>query len=366
MPKLGKGISLNMSERSGYNPGETPESHIESIFSVLKNKRESKETRSILREVPGLRETIKDLPEKIQSEVLVSAERLKGYGKLNNDEIIAESEIRAEELRATYIDHRFEVPNQSYLRLEMHRQIDQLIVGQSGIDDVDRLGFLNFDLNGLKSVNDISGHEAGNEFLKRAVNVFQNGKTTKRLEDLGVNVFFTTGGGDEFSILLRGKGDIVSGEGDELSITEQALIDYQKEISKMDCSDLIDFTSKKVVDRFNKTVDIPEGFHFRGTIAGGIATLREAVVSFAKFDHDKNYQQNLDELMGLLFDISNQRIMEDKKDIKEALANGDEFDRFLAKVYKRTEEAVMLETEVQELRDEIESLRVRLAELEDK
>ena len=57
------------------------------------------------------------------------------------------------------------------------------------------VGIVFLDLNGLKEVNDVNGHEAGDQFIRNAANVL--------VEVYGKDHIYRSGG-DEFTIVLEG------------------------------------------------------------------------------------------------------------------------------------------------------------------
>src|SRR3989338_9916721 len=75
--------------------------------------------------------------------------------------------------------------------------------------DLYSLARVNFDLNGLKALNDLGGHEAGNRGLKLFANILNFGSTTLWLRDeLKLNVVTSAEGGDEFGIVISGPIDL--------------------------------------------------------------------------------------------------------------------------------------------------------------
>ena len=83
-----------------------------------------------------------------------------------------------EQTIAAFEDQRFGVPNGSYLRMEMFRLFDGLVSEAANINKVKGVAGMFFDMNGLETVNDLAGHTAGDEYLRRIVNVFTGGRTT--------------------------------------------------------------------------------------------------------------------------------------------------------------------------------------------
>ncbi|MEE3399395.1 MAG: GGDEF domain-containing protein, partial [Eubacterium sp.] len=76
-------------------------------------------------------------------------------------------------------------------RNEMNNLIDRICTDKW----TDSAGVIFMDLNGLKKVNDLEGHLAGDKLLKEAANLL------KDVFDVG-NIY--RAGGDEFTIILQG------------------------------------------------------------------------------------------------------------------------------------------------------------------
>jgi diguanylate cyclase (GGDEF)-like protein len=297
----------------------------------------------------------------MQKEVSETIERLRGYG-LSEEQLRNEARIRVEEIEVSYIDKRFEAPNQNYLRLETNRKIDQVINDNPNETKINGIGMLSFDLNGLKAVNDLNGHLAGDTYLKRAAEIFKNGKTTQKIKARNIEVFFAAGGGDEFSILLSGEENL-SDETNGKSLIEQLKAEYEEEIAAIDCSDLIDFSKKDTASKF-KEIEIPKDFKFHASVSGGFSTLRESLIDYfdnpGEDENGRTYQTTLFALMGRMIDTSDKREREKKQAFKEKIAGGDEKEKFLGLLLKRNSETMEIEQKNQELKEKISALEKKL------
>lgn len=312
-------------------------------------------------------ELVDDLPEEMKNGVLSSIERFREYG-LSEEQLRNEARIRIKEIKTSYIDKRFDMPNQNYLRLEIDKKIDLVINDNPRETKINGIGLLSFDLNGLKAVNDIAGHGAGDVYLRRIAEVFKNGKTTQKIKDRKIEVFFAACGGDEFSVLISGEENLSEGLIGEVggqSLIEQLTAEYEKEIADIDCSDLIDFSRDDISRKFNG-IKIPKDFKFHASISGGFSTLRETLADYFDNPADdragRNYQTTLFALMGRMIDTSDKREMEKKKKLKEKIASGGEEEKFLSLLLKRNSETMEVEEGNQRLLEKNAELERRLLE----
>lgn len=304
---------------------------------------------------------IEQIPKDLRFDVQEKYERFKSYG-LTEKQLSFELKREVRDLKSAYEDKRFEIPNGSYLRFEISHLIDTLVNEKINLTKIRGLGIINFDVNGLKAVNDFAGHENGTEYLRRIVDKLKNGHTTKDLEDHGVNVFVSSNGGDEFAIILS----------DDVNLTEtkdgQVFIDkmlkyYQEEVSSIDMSDSINFSNPEVIQKFDG-IEIPENFKFTASISGGTALLEEIFVDEKIFpeidDVELDYSDQLGKIISGLFKKSDERGREDKKNYKKGLdESNDKNKEFQSALLKRN-------TENAELEGQIRGLKKKLAELENK
>jgi hypothetical protein len=240
-------------------------------------------------------------------------------------------------------------------------------------DALRRIARLSFDANGLKAVNDLSAsHEKGTEYLRRIAEAIydEEGPARKRLEELGVTeVLPMTGGGDEYSIVVRGKHELSAEALDEVVAM------YERAIEAIDVSDLVDFTDEDVRLRYlgvprdlfdrmpeekreevreRMRKEIPEGFKMRASTSGGQASayagflmaMRHKTKPLAEGD---DYGTAINKTMGGLWDGSDLAAKNTKEFYKAGLRAGESpEDRFYSKVLARTEEARILESELEE------------------
>ncbi|OQX71202.1 hypothetical protein B6D52_02325 [Candidatus Parcubacteria bacterium 4484_255] len=347
------------------------ESNKNLIYQELKSLKEI----SSAKESINANEAIKNLPKPMQLDVIKANELLKEKlkNKISDNELnnLLEEHTKShiKEITLSYIDKRFGCADKNYLRLEMVKTIDNSMEECFKSEDPTRLPsdikLISFDVNGLKAVNDLSqrGHSAGDDYLKRIANVLMNGKTTQELSKQGVDCFVSSGAGDEFFIMLKNNQTIES-KPQQLTALKPILRSYQKEISEMDCGDLIDFNDP-IVQKKLQGIKIPKNFKFSGSISAGFSSLNNILESF-NVDKSKNYIANIQRIMGQIIDASDKMANINKREYKEKIANGNEHERFLSLILKRNLDAMEMEIEIKKLRKKLEVAEKENKELRDK
>lgn len=336
------------------NKENIKETLIEASFNSLKESKE-KEEKDGEQNFPKI---IEKVPKDLRIELQEKFERFKSYG-LTEKQLVFELKKEVRDLKAAYEDKRFEIPNGSYLRYQMTHSVDLLVNDKINLTKIRGLGMINLDVNGLKAVNDIAGHEAGTEYLRRIVNVFTNGHTTKDLEDHGINVFVSSNGGDEFAIILSDDVNLTEVKEGKIFINK-ILRYYQEEVASIDMSDLLDFSKPEVISKF-EGIEIPKGYKFTGSISGGTSLLEEILVDEKIFPEieaeDVNYSEKLSRIISELFEKSDKRGKEDKEKFKKELDESDDKNKlFLSVLLKRNTETALIEIENRKLKQKLAEL----------
>lgn len=323
------------------------ESIIEAHFLSLKEakEREEKDTEENFPKI------IEQLPKDLRLDVKEKFDRFKSYG-LTQKQLLFELKTEVRNTKSAYEDKRFNIPNGSYLRYEMVHLVDTLVKEKINLTKIRGLGMINFDVNGLKAINDIAGHEKGTEYLKRIAETFKSGNTTKSLEDNGVRVFVSSNGGDEFVIILSD--DINLAEVKEGYIFINKILEsYQKEMELIDVGDIIDFSDPEIISKFDE-IEIPGNFIFTASVSGGTALLEEILTDetiFPEIEHEVDYSEKLSKIISDLFSISDKRGKKDKAAFKMELdQSGDKNKEFLLMLLKRNAETALIEQENRELK----------------
>jgi len=344
-----------LENNQNFENNERKESIIEARLLNLHEAKE-KEEKDGEQNFPKI---VEQVPKDLRPDIQEKFERLKSYG-LSEKQLIYELKLEVRDLKSTYEDKRFEIPNGSYLRYEISHLVDSLVNEKVNITKIRGLGLINFDVNGLKAINDIAGHEKGNEYLRKIVNVLKNGHTTKDLEDNGVKVFVSSNGGDEFAVILSDDVNLTEIQNGQIFINK-IMKYYQEEVSQIDTSDLIDFSHPEVLKKF-EGIEIPRGFKFIASISGGTALLEEILIDENTFrsieSEDLEYTDKLNRIIGHLFEKSDKRSKNDKDLFKKDLEQSTDSNKlFLSLILKRNMETAQLEIENRELKKRLSELQ---------
>lgn len=272
-----------------------------------------------------------------------SIKRLKErFKEIGNDLVLT-----AEKL---YADQSFDIPNYPYLKHEQLSMIDRIIAREDGAL-LNNIGFMFFDVDALKTVNDRSegGHSAGDLYLEKIASVLTNGKAVKWLRNQGLEVIVAHRSGDEFMVSIK---DIESVDRDDfmgindempaenMSILEYAMRIIQQEVQALETKDLFDFSKDKQRAMF-QGLDIPADFKFQASMSGGAVSLREAVDTIlqevARGDisiNNMSYEEILKKIQGKMLDMADNTMIENKGIDKKRRESGSEVEQLMEKVYR--------------------------------
>lgn len=364
------------------------ESAVEILRALRQKEQETKPEETVER---ALQELPTDARERLQAKLNAEREDLlaEGIDEAVASRIIAKrAEKEALTFREAYEDKRFTVgnnermPKDAYAKAEIQDEMDKIFSNKPKKEDLEKIARLSFDANGLKAVNDLTAsHKKGDEFLRRIAKVFHDpeGPTRKWLKEKGVTkILATTGGGDEYGVML------VADQPISKEVIDEAIRRFENEVSAIPVSDLLDVEDPEVILRIGNVPDseikrmskeeraakvkeikekeIPEGFKFRATVAGGGATLAEGLkfaLEEAKPDNrlylDKdNYRRALEKIMGGIWDVADKKGADSKKTFKEMLnKSGDPKEKFYGLLLTRTAEEKRLAEENAKLSEEV-------------
>ena len=317
-----------------------------------------------------LEKRLESLPSPARDRIRHRDEKLKG---LNLDQSqrteILEDDINSVEM--TYVDQRFtfeggeKILREQFGKEVVREWIDRVLEDpELGIDDLSRVARLSFDANGLKSVNDLSAsHEKGDEYLKRIAEIIRNKDSGSHhlLQESGaVEIMPLTGGGDEYSVLVRGDQPL------DVEKLQQAVEAIETETAAIDCGDLVDFNDIEVRLRFlgvsfeeyskmddgeraqldeQFSADVPTGFRMKASLSGGVETLQQGLLHAIDDPRDTkrlkadevDYQRALAKIMGGLWDASDKTAMAAKERYKASLetVEASAEDRTLSQIFSR-------------------------------
>ncbi len=99
------------------------------------------------------------------------------------------------------IDYVTKAPKREAQNGYLKEEIVRMVQEDKELKNANTMGFISFDLRGLKIVNDATNnHKIGDEYLRRVVESTKD--ISKTVEELGVKTNIARDGGDEFSIAL--------------------------------------------------------------------------------------------------------------------------------------------------------------------
>lgn len=331
----------------GQRAENNQEELLRKLENVLRKKQEKKSSPS--------HETIDDLveglPDILKEKIIADIKRLEGYG-LNEEQLRTEAEIRSREIKETYLDPRFNMPNKSFAKLDTMQSIDSLLEGEVALEDLKRVARVSFDLNGLKSVNDLTrSHENGDQYLKLVVDILKKDELAAWLKEKNIEVIVTADGGDEFGAILKSDKEISA------DVLNEFMDKVENELSQDErASEILDFSDEKIIlafagiseaDLATKTMEerqkiledtkkeIPADYKFKAIVSSGAATLYDSFANVKISDED-DYERTLGKIMGSIFDKSDENMQIRKEGFKDGLGKSNDLkEKFLAKVYSR-------------------------------
>ena len=344
---------------------------IESLSTEVKDKKIEKMLADIPRE--ELREEVRELIQIIQES------SRDDKTKLN------QSEKACKHILMSYMDGReyLRMPNREFIEYRIYRSITEILENKKlGREDLYKVARINFDLNGLKVMNDVGGHGAGNLGLKIFASIIKEGETTRWLNTQGIQTAASAEGGDEFGLVIYGDKDLrpilqeieeryfhevrdartvktlkITTELDEN--TGKKKIKMKSEISNVD--DIFDFTDPKIIHKLetmgianNTDKKVPEVFQFQMGTSVGSATFGEAL-QVVGFEGVKTYKEMMDRIINQMFKMADHRAIIQKDETKKALETSNPT---LFRMYTRVSpEVVVLNTKIVELAKKIEEMQ---------
>lgn len=305
-----------------------PEIALEEINSIVEDFRS--ETRQSIAELKKVAEEFNAPLEMIEKQTKILEEKFESILKKFGIYYIEAAEL-------LYKDEKFDIANYNFFRKEGYRVIDEVFAKdhKKSIEDIDKNAIIFFDLDGLKAVNDISGHSAGDEFLKISSEIFNNGKTFYWLRRIGLKVVSAHRSGDEFMVLISGDrqlslpssfegvdGEKVDGE----SISEYALGQFQIEFEQDErFAKLVDFHDPEIRKKIEQKGIVSEEewseeIKFSGSVSGGTAGFLDAFRNLdlsEKEVEDLSYREIVRKILGKMMDMSDKKMVDDKNQRKK-------------------------------------------------
>ncbi len=225
-----------------------------------------------------------------------------------------------------------------------------------------KIGFIFLDVNGLKAINDLASHNAGDEYLKRTVQAFlRNEEINEFIEEYNLEIRPARAGGDEFAVLVERKTGRLDESIDEedtniiTSLREKIL----EEVGKIKMDDLIDFKNQEILEKMgeqgrNLLSEWPGEYFFQASIAGGECLFSEGFKDYLRKygEEERRLPLNkiIDGLVGSIMDLSGDRMKNNKAEFKK---NQSHLEKYIS---ARTEEERVLVFQIMRMEKIIEEL----------
>src|SRR3989344_1057764 len=301
---------------------------------------------------------LKGLPVEIANAVREKITFFKSKACISQEECYREARqlVRLEML--AYMDRReyFNIYNRRWSEHKLAQYIREVVAKKSHDEkDLFTLARANLDVNGLKALNDLGGHEAGNKGLKLFANILNFGHTTLWLRDeLGLTVTTSAEGGDEFGLVIYGDKDLREYA---LEIKKR----YGEEIWNTEAGYLLDFKRPEIREKLSMlgiADEVPNDFKFRLSASVGLCLFGEAIISVDVTRPEASFHEVTKEIVNKLFQLSDERSMQDKSIFKKSLA---QIDPILSGLYSRmSREVIHLERELRTCHNRIKELEGKL------
>lgn len=360
---------------------EKKELSIEETLDLITEKREEKNfTASEIVERYSKR-----LPEELKKELENDYQRLNK--KLDGSELDEEIEILANRIEASYMESKLGIPNGSFSRFKAMAGVDEIFRKEKlETDDLKKIARISFDLNGLKPVNDLNGgvHEFGDKYLRLTVDIIEKSikEWVERQSDK-YEYLVSRDGGDEFGVIITGEKPL------EPEVLSEIISEAKSNLRSEDTSKILDFNREEVllnftgvseeeftkkygsdINKLKEDFDIPLDYEFRAEISAGASTLYDGLVDPGNDPKDRIIEEDTygtmrQKGMGGMFSTSDRYMNKDKKERKEKLPEGNEYEIMEARVYARNEREAELTIEIKEFKDKIGVLEKDLVDLKE-
>jgi len=310
--------------------------HRDAIISQLRERREEPEELTV--EMPeSVHNTQPRFVQKIISERIQSDREKYNNGEpfAKMDEMKSAQDITSELYEENFTDKIKKLTDGDYLREYLSEKVEQGLIDDA-VKSFEHIGHITLDLNGLKAVNDISGHRKGDTYLQRVAAWLWNSDTLQHIVREGGTILRSRTAGDEFAITITG--DPNKSEWNE-DRWRNIRMNLQFELEGIDMSDLVD------AEDIKKTLpNAPEDLQFKATAGIGFSTLENALSNKPKNGKDAIGETDqtpviVKKLMGAMLDASDKDMFAHKKFYKRIRnEEGNEHEQALMELLTRTEE----------------------------
>ncbi|MCD4761990.1 diguanylate cyclase [bacterium] len=248
-------------------------------------------------------------------------------------------------------DPQFKISTHKYLMNMLIDEVDARIDKNKSPEELNKTVVIFFDIDGLKSVNDNVGHDAGDKYLQRVCDFFYDCNTVKWLEQQGIEVEPSHRSGDEFIVSLSAKSDIsisgnfegINGETiNDVPLAEYAMKEFEKDLHSLDMNNIQNFNDQSLRDAYKDDlledkIIMPKDFQYRASMSGGWASLADAMRELKlKSGEIKNMSFNKikKKIVNKAFALSDTRMETNKINNKKDRANSKDLnERILQIIY---------------------------------
>ncbi len=331
-------------------------------IEILRNVHQKTEAASDKAE--GTEESLEEMLAGIPREELRQDERhrIEIYRTSNlAPEIVKELVAKDVELiLLSYMDNReyLGMPNRQFVEYKIYQFLDKLVEkDEIKTEDLYKVARLNFDMNGLKALNDIGTHSSGNDGLSIFANIIKSGDTIKWLQSQGIECAASAEGGDEFGLILYGDQDL-------RPLIQEIEERLTQEVKEAKADRLIDFESEATKQELDEAgIKIPENFQFKIGTSVGSSIFGEALATVDLSDA-KDFDSMTKKITNEMFQSADTRAQTFKKEDKaktriENPTLADLWDIREIKARKR------FEKEIKKLNEQITSLEATISSLEE-
>jgi GGDEF domain-containing protein len=274
--------------------------------------------------------------------------------------------------KALYIDNRpyVRMAKRSLSEHRMALMIEELVKNKElTVLNLRKIVRVNFDLNGLKPMNDLGGHEMGNEGLRIFSDILKEGKTTKWLEEAGFTIIPSSEGGDEFGMVISG---IENDRPIDDLLLQEIKKRYMQEVYTTPAGNLVDFKNKEVQKKILDSgkpqgyIDqaINSNFEFKMSTSMGVARLDQALLEI-EVSPARSYKETVRAIIGKMFSIADNQAIENKTKFKRGLAESEDIkDMILSDLIDRDKGAKQKDEIINELKKMLMELGLPTEQIE--
>ena len=319
------------------------ELHLKEISSTT--ERIPSEIDQIIKKIPK-----KELQDAVR-DITINLERGVEKGAYDHEKMIEMVDQIVKKTMLAYMDNRqyLKMFNRAYIEYRLTENIEKIIdKNPPQIEDLHKIARINFDLNGLKALNDIGGHSNGNMGLELFSTILKDGDTVKKLQSMHIEVIASAEGGDEFGMTLYGDTDL-------RPLLETIKEDFLNEISTANATELL--TPEQIR---SKGHEVSNEFKFVLGSSFGIATFGEALES-ADVTQTQDYEKMVRIVLNQMFNIADTRANENKELGKNNLETTNPELLGLYNIRDKKSQAVIdkLEKQILELQRELALLKAQ-------